>query len=544
MPAAWVAAKARDRAGLLIGADPLPERRAARLLAAFILTGLFFLALPGTFMGVGNLLLIAAEKLPSAPRPEWIQAHGQAQIFGWVGSFILGISLYVLPKFRRVPLQSIALAWITWALWTAGVALRWEVGIGLPWPRFCLIVAAALEIAAFALSQYLLVIAPARAAHGALAEPSRSRGRSPEGASTLGIIGFSGLGVVLIGNLVAAIAAPTGAAAYSPRLDRILVELAIWAFIIPLVLGYSTRFITIFVGLRTSYFSQPPAQLGKFRPCVSRLFAVLVVALAIATLLQRFSVADALAVTVGVAAVWGLRIFEPSAHQAKCAAVYGGYPAFIRIAYAWMIVGAVLGIAADFLSNHPGISGASRHAITVGFIATLIFALGPRILPSFLNSRRLYSRALMGLSLWFLTLGCAMRVTSEAAAYGTTGGWAWRMLPLSAFIELGAVLLFVANLALTMLQSPPVWFRLETLNGTTTLYWCVASYPRTKRLLIKAGLGTLRGIRAIPKSLTLAEAAEADGVAADDLLRTLRFYFKRLQPAPLESTEMMEATSR
>lgn len=61
-------------------------------------------------MGVGNLLLIAAEKLPSAPRPEWIQAHGQVQIFGWVGSFILGISLYVLPKFRRVPLQSIALA--------------------------------------------------------------------------------------------------------------------------------------------------------------------------------------------------------------------------------------------------------------------------------------------------------------------------------------------------------------------------------------------------------------------------------------------------
>lgn len=536
LPAAWVAAKARDRAGLPIGADPLPERRAARLLAAFILTGLFFLALPGTFMGVGNLLLIAAEKLPAAPRPEWIQAHGQAQVFGWVGSFILGISLYVLPKFRRLPLQSIALAWITWALWTAGVALRWQAGIGLPWPRFCLVVAAALEIAAFALSQYLLVIAPARAARGALPVPSSSKARSTKGASALGIIGFCGFGAVLIVNLAAAIAAPAGAAAYSPRLDRILVELAIWAFIIPLALAYSTRFVTIFVGLRPSYFSQR-AQLAKVRPFISRLLAALLAALAIATIMQRFPVADALALAVAVAAIWGLRIFERSAQQAKRAGVYGGYPAFIRIAYAWMIVGAVLGLAADVFPNLPGMAGASRHALTVGFIATLIFALGPRILPSFLNSRRLHSRALMLLSLWLLTLGCAMRVTSEAAAYGTTGGWAWRMLPLSAFTELGAVLLFVANLTLTMLQSPPAWFRLETLSGQTPLYWCVVSYPRTKRLLIKAGLSTLRGIRAIPKSLTLAEAAEADGVAADDLLRALRLYFQRLQPAPSNQRE-------
>jgi hypothetical protein len=31
-------------------------------------------------------------------------------------------------------------------------------------------------------------------------------------------------------------------------------------------------------------------------------------------------------------------------------------------------------------------TGASRHACTVGFLATMIFAIAPRIPPSFLNS--------------------------------------------------------------------------------------------------------------------------------------------------------------
>jgi len=37
-------------------ADPASERRPARILAAFIMTGLCFLALPGTLLGVWNVL--------------------------------------------------------------------------------------------------------------------------------------------------------------------------------------------------------------------------------------------------------------------------------------------------------------------------------------------------------------------------------------------------------------------------------------------------------------------------------------------------------
>jgi hypothetical protein len=41
-------------------ADPLPERRLARLLGAFLGTGLVFLVAPGTLLGVWNLIGISS----------------------------------------------------------------------------------------------------------------------------------------------------------------------------------------------------------------------------------------------------------------------------------------------------------------------------------------------------------------------------------------------------------------------------------------------------------------------------------------------------
>lgn len=99
LPPQWATAYERDRQNPLRGNDPLPERRAARALSAFIATGLVFVALPGTLLGVWNLLAITGAHGNARVSPAWIQAHGQAQLFGWVGTFILGISLYVLPKF-------------------------------------------------------------------------------------------------------------------------------------------------------------------------------------------------------------------------------------------------------------------------------------------------------------------------------------------------------------------------------------------------------------------------------------------------------------
>jgi hypothetical protein len=93
------------------------EASLSRLLMAYISSGLVFMLLPGTFLGVWNLLQISGRESTASISPAWIQAHGHAQVFGWIGSFILGIGLYSIPKLRGATKLAI------------GAALRWAANV-------------------------------------------------------------------------------------------------------------------------------------------------------------------------------------------------------------------------------------------------------------------------------------------------------------------------------------------------------------------------------------------------------------------------------
>ena len=54
------------------------ETQLRRLLMAFIASGLLFMVLPGTFLGVWNLISISSRHSVAALSPAWIQAHGHA----------------------------------------------------------------------------------------------------------------------------------------------------------------------------------------------------------------------------------------------------------------------------------------------------------------------------------------------------------------------------------------------------------------------------------------------------------------------------------
>jgi hypothetical protein len=75
-----------------------PHREAGleNLLVAYVVTGLLFMLLPGTFLGVWNLISISNEHSISSLSASWIQAHGHAQVFGWIGTFVIGIGYYSL----------------------------------------------------------------------------------------------------------------------------------------------------------------------------------------------------------------------------------------------------------------------------------------------------------------------------------------------------------------------------------------------------------------------------------------------------------------
>lgn len=62
----------------------------------------------------------------------------------------------------------------------------------------------------------------------------------------------------------------------------------------------------------------------------------------------------------------------------------------------------------------------------------------------------------MATVLFMVHIGCLTRVSAQILAYQGISSGAWSLLPLSAIIEMGAVLLFAFNMMMTMRTGSPV----------------------------------------------------------------------------------------
>lgn len=410
------------------------EAALSRVLMGFVSTGIFFMLFPGTFLGVWNLLQISGRESVGSISPAWLQAHGHAQVFGWVGSFILGIGFYSIPKLREGSKTSFLGARLCWIAWTAGVALRWLANVYLWHWRIFLPVSAALELGAF------LVFFRAVALHGA----AGSGKRKLDPWIWVVIDASVGLLSVLVANLAGCIlVAVRGVTPAFPHVfdQRFLVVMA-WGFLVPFVWGFSAKWMAVFLGLR-------PMRTNWLLTAVGANLCGIVLALSG----QLLAGSWLFAIGAGFAIV-ALRIFERAVNEPKTRGIHSSFPFFVRVAYAWLLVAAALGVAANRWDTSGGIWGASRHALTVGFISIMILCVGQRVLPAFAGMRLLWSTKLMFLALFTLTTGCTLRVSCEVLAYQDYASWAWRVLPISALLELAALTLFAINIMGTFLLQP------------------------------------------------------------------------------------------
>jgi uncharacterized protein involved in response to NO len=215
-----------------------------------------------------------------------------------------------------------------------------------------------------------------------------------------------------------------------------------YGFIVPTIWGFSARWLPVFLGL-------PPLRDGLLRTALAVNITGVLVAQA-----GLFRLAPWLLAMAAALSVAALNLLVRPARPAKTVGVHGSFPIFVRLAYGWFLVATTLGIAAAYFDHSNGWTGASRHALTVGFISTMVFSIGQRVLPAFGGMKVLYSPRLMLACLLLLNVGCALRVSSEILAY--EGFWppAWHVLPWSAICELTAVTLFATNLVLTFRQPP------------------------------------------------------------------------------------------
>ena len=415
------------------------ERRKSYLFRLWIATGIFFMVLPGTILGFTNLLLISAHHGLQGLSPAWIQAHGHSQVFGWIGSFVLGIGFYSQPRTRA---NSGRLPFICWSLWAAGLTLHWLAGAYLWFWRITLPVSGLLQLAAvllflYAASQHKLPVSSSATRTKPRIEPWMRTVLVSNAALFLAIAINCGISVRLaIEGLTPAL--PHG-------FDQRYLVLLGWGFLAPLVWGFSARWLPVFLGVK-------PVHARLLQIAVALDILGIICGMAGETLPATLFLAAA-----AVLAAFAIRIFSLPERPAKTIGIHPSFPVFLRAAYAWSILASFLGIWAALSDLHGGIWGGSRHALTVGFAAMMVMTVGPRILPHFAGVRGLWSPGLMFATLLLLFAGCTLRVTMEPLAYEGFAAFAWKLLPLSGCLELSAVLLFALQLILTFTREPSIF---------------------------------------------------------------------------------------
>ncbi|HSP70674.1 MAG TPA: hypothetical protein VLN48_23265 [Bryobacteraceae bacterium] len=410
-----------------------------------MITGLLFMLLPGTFLGVWNLISISSQKGLSSLSASWLQAHGHAQIFGWIGTFIIGIGYYSLSKMGTIAPFALSRGWLSWCLWTCGVALRWVANVSLWNWRILLPLSAGAELAAF------LIFFVTVSTH-------RSGGERRRIEAWMVLVIASTVGFLILLLLNAATVARLAMAGDTPEfphgLDQRFLVLATWGFPVLAVWGFNARWLPAFMGLK-------PALDGNLLAGLAWCGLGVIAALA-----GYFHIASAFLIIASVTVPLALNIFERAQKPPLLQGVHPAFPVFIRFCYVWLVIASLLSAWASSADRNGGIWGASRHALTVGFLAGMIFAIGPRILPAFCGERQLYSPRLMFAACSLINLGCLLRVSSEIPAYEGFAQGAWRVLPYSAVVELIAVSLFALNLALTFANraTPAQDSRLYTIS--------------------------------------------------------------------------------
>jgi hypothetical protein len=369
-------------------------------------------------------------------------------MFGWIGSFILGIGFYSQPARGRT---STGLPLATFVLWTLGVALRWLTNIyGWHW-RILFPVSAGFELIA-------VLLFLTAAFHHKLPEPAQGKEAKPriELWVVSVLLGTAGLLAAVVFNFVECLnlAIHGTLLSFPHALDQKYLVLLGWGFLVPVVWGFSARWLPAFLAI-----AQPNGQIFRSALLLD-LMGVLCGAAGWAkpaTMLLALS---------AIAIVFALHLTQRPQGHAKVLGIHPSFPTFIRVAYAWLVIAGSMSIWAAFADRNGGIWGASRHALTVGFAATMVFAIGPRILPHFAGIQNIFSKRLMFLSLLLLQTGCTLRIFSEPLAYEGLLPFAWNLLPASGTLELAGVLVFAINIAFTFLLGRSAFAHIHARNDS------------------------------------------------------------------------------
>jgi hypothetical protein len=385
----------------------------------FFKAGIAVVLTLGAAWGAYLLLRIGLTGRFAAAGLHEVNAHGHAQIFGWVGLFVMGFAYQAFPRFKHASLAFPRLAWASLGLMLAGLVGR-SVGeplaSSLPWIGHVAVTSAWLEVAAIGLFVWV-ILATWRAAAKGLAFYDyyilASLGWFVVQAFAEAVYLAATLSVSSREELVALVATWQGA----------MRDAQIHGFALLMILGVSQRVLHYFYGYPAPSRRLSLIALICVNLAVTGEIAGLVLMRGASRAWAGLWYAGVLLLTAAVVTLlWDWRAFGRAAEVDRSLK-------FLRAAFAWLLVS--LGMLV-LLPGHQffllpwlapsseaaalGFShayyGAIRHAITVGFISLMIVGVSARVVPT-LNGVDIRRLTPLWAPFLLLNLGCALRVVAQ-----------------------------------------------------------------------------------------------------------------------------------
>ncbi len=454
-----------------------------------------------------------------------INAHGHAQIYGWIALFVMGFAYQAFGRFRHVDLHRPGWANASFYLMLGGIVVS-TVGQILHEQGTA---AAGLAVGGRVLE--LLAISLFVAVLAGTYRKSADKGFTASDGFIFASVGWFVIqalfGVMHLWLTLSAESAER-LTFWVATLQAPLRDMQIHGFAMLMVLG---------VGIRLF-----PGVFGLPKVSERRAWAVLAVLnLAIAAeaglfIAYRFTENHALAagllvpwlMLLGgvVALLWPWRLWRPMPEPDRSAK-------FVRAAFGWLVVSMVMLAALPLYGRLVGESfshayyGAVRHAITVGFLSMMILGVAGKVVPT-LNG--LDTSRLTGL--WgvfaLINLGCAMRCGFQIAT--DFWGGAFGVVGFSGLLEVTAITLWGIHLWRVMRigaeDDSPATLRPapDRIRGDHKVADVLAWFPSAEGVLLAHGFEAIRNPvlrRTLAKRVSLARAAGMHDLDLDALLADL-----------------------
>ena len=366
-----------------------------------------------------------------------LQAHGHAQLLGWIGLFIIGVSLYFLPRLAGAPLRYPRLPPRILCLLATGVLLRGfsqpllAAGIDKPLHtglRWALGLSGIVEATGI-FCYLLLLLATFRNA-----APDRPAFQTVRIFLRMAMAGWAIY--ALLAGALALQAAYGNHALLDLAWNRFGIDLFIGLVILPVAMALSVRTFPLYLRLPAARW--PVTQLGW-----AYLLALLLIHLPVLAALTERPFAAALSPLSPLGKIlrggillffiWKLdllfrryppwtvnRIREPGSHRRPTRPGLPDYGEFGR--FEWLLYAAflflALAAALECLDGSlsllhvpsPYDPDALRHTYLAGFITLLLLGMAPRMVPGFLHKRRVAAPHLVAVTFYLATAAALCRI--------------------------------------------------------------------------------------------------------------------------------------